>query len=86
MRKILPLIILLLLTSCATQPDEYLWEYPNYSYPGFFSGLFHGIVMPFSLIAEIFSDNIRIYAFPNSGGMYDFGFFLGACSWAGAAR
>jgi hypothetical protein len=31
---------------------------------------------------SIFTD-VRIYAFPNSGGWYDFGFFLGAASFFG---
>jgi len=38
--------------------------------------------MLFSLIGSIFTD-VRIYAFPNSGGWYDFGFFLGAASFLG---
>jgi hypothetical protein len=37
----------------------------------------HGLISPFSLIGGLFSD-IRIYAFPNNGGWYDFGFMVGA--------
>lgn len=70
-------IAALLLTSCATQP------LPNaYDPPGFFSGLLHGFFILFSLVASIFTEH-RIYAFPNSGGWYDFGYFLGAASFLG---
>jgi hypothetical protein len=47
-------------------------------------GLWHGVVAPFALFAHIFDNNIRIYAFPNSGGWYDFGFILGVGAWGGA--
>jgi hypothetical protein len=39
--------------------------------------LVHGFISLFSLIGSIFWD-IRVYAFPNSGSWYDFGFVLGA--------
>jgi hypothetical protein len=42
----------------------------------------HGFISLFSLIGSIFWD-IRIYAFPNSGGWYDFGFVLGAMTFFG---
>ena len=72
--------ICLLCAGCATQPIA--GEYSDA--PGFLSGLFHGLVMPFALIGSIFSD-IRIYAFPNSGGWYDFGYFLGISVLGGGA-
>ena len=40
-------------------------------------GFVHGFISLSSLIGSIFWD-IRVYAFPNSGGWYDFGFVLGA--------
>ena len=44
--------------------------------PGFFSGLIHGFLIILSLIGSIFMD-IRIYAFPNSGFLYDHGYLIG---------
>jgi hypothetical protein len=44
---------------------------------GFFGGLWHGIITPFSFIGSLFSDEISVYAINNSGGWYDFGFLLG---------
>jgi hypothetical protein len=68
---------MLLLTSCATQPQPNS-ETPDL--PGFFSGLWHGLTIVFSLIGHLFDNDIRIYAFPNSGGWYDLGFVLGVAS------
>jgi hypothetical protein len=36
-------------------------------------GLLHGFLMMFSFIGSLFTD-VRIDAFPNSGGWYDFAF------------
>jgi hypothetical protein len=67
----------LMLQSCATQPPP---EIANP--PGFLSGLLHGFLILFSFIASVFTD-YRIYAFPNSGGWYDFGYLLGAMAFLG---
>jgi hypothetical protein len=50
--------------------------YSSYDPPGFFSGLWHGMVAPYTLVIRIFLD-IKMYAIPNSGWFYDFGFLLG---------
>lgn len=68
-----------LLAACATQPHPAAGDPP-----GFFSGLLHGFTILFSLIGGIFTD-VRIYAFPNSGGWYDFGYFLGASAFLGGS-
>jgi hypothetical protein len=39
-------------------------------------GLVHGYLMLFGFIGSIFLD-LKMYAFPNSGVMYDFGYLLG---------
>lgn len=44
---------------------------------GFWSGLWHGIIAPFSFIGSLFSDDIAVYAYDNNGGWYNFGFLLG---------
>lgn len=78
-RTIMILSFCLILASCARQPTPVA-----YDPPGFFMGLIHGLISPFALIGSIFAD-IRVYAFPNSGGWYDFGFMLGISTWAGGA-
>jgi hypothetical protein len=65
------------LASCAHQPSPII---P--AAPGFLMGMFHGVISPIALVAGIFTD-VRMYAFPNSGGWYDFGFLLGLGAWGG---
>ena len=49
----------------------------SHSAPGFFAGLWHGLIFPLAWIVSLFAPNIAIYAVPNNGGWYDFGYFLG---------
>jgi hypothetical protein len=74
------LSLLALLAACARQP--YAADYTNV--PGFFAGIWHGLITPFAFVGAIFTD-IRIYASPNSGNWYDFGYLLGLSAWAGGA-
>lgn len=68
-----------LLAGCAAQP-----QVTAFDPPGFWSGLLHGSLIFIELIGSIFTD-CRVYAFPNSGGWYDFGYFLGVMFWVGTA-
>ena len=45
--------------------------------PGFLLGLWHGLIFPLAWIASLFVPTIAVYAVPNNGGWYDFGYFLG---------
>ncbi len=65
-------LIVVGLFGCATQPVS-----DAFDPPGFWTGMVHGFLIFFSMIGSYFSD-IRIYAFPNSGGFYDLGYLLGA--------
>jgi hypothetical protein len=47
---------------------------------GFWSGIWHGIIVPFSFIGSLFNDSIAIYAVNNNGALYDLGFVLGTGS------
>ena len=51
--------------------------YSAYDAPGFFPGVWHGLLAPYSLIVRWFVDDISMYAIPNSGWFYDLGFLLG---------
>lgn len=65
----------LLLAACARQvPDAVAHGADT---PGFLLGLWHGFIFPFAWIGSLFSPKIAVYAVPNNGGWYDFGFFLG---------
>lgn len=63
----------LLLAACARQaasgvaPDA----------PGFLLGLWHGFIFPLAWLVSLFVPEVALYAVPNNGGWYDFGYFLG---------
>lgn len=59
------------ISGCATQSLSTVLDPPS-----FFKGLLHGFILLFSFIASLFTD-YEIYAFPNAGGWYNFGFVLG---------
>ena len=67
----------LVLAACAHQPAP-----GSPGAPGFLLGLVHGFILVFSLIGSIFED-VRVYAFPNSGFWYDLGFVIGAAIFFG---
>jgi len=71
-------VTMLLTTGCAdvTLVTECVAGAHTY---GFWGGLWHGLVLPFSFFGQLFSDNIAMYAVANNGGFYNFGFWLGAC-------
>jgi len=73
-------LILLTVAACASQPYV---ETENA--PGFFMGILHGFISWIALIAHIFNPDIRVYAYPNSGGWYDLGFLLGLSFIGGGA-
>jgi hypothetical protein len=45
--------------------------------PGFLLGVWHGFIFPVSFIISLFTDDIAVYAVPNNGTWYDFGYFVG---------
>lgn len=52
---------------------------------GFWGGLWHGIIAPFSFIGYLFTDDIGVWAMNNNGGWYTFGFMLGIGAFTGSA-
>ena len=48
----------------------------SYDPPGFFAGIWHGLLAPYTLVIRFFLD-IHMYAVPNSGWLYDCGFLIG---------
>lgn len=53
------------------------YQYTSYEPAGFFSGIWNGLLAPWSLVARWFIDDIVMYAIPNTGWFYDFGFLIG---------
>src|SRR6478736_5957847 len=54
--------------------------------PGFLLGLWHGFIFPVAWIVSLFVPKVAIYAVPNNGGWYDFGYFLGIVVFGVGAR
>jgi len=54
--------------------------------PGFLLGLWHGFIFPVAWIVSLFLDKVAVYAVPNNGGWYDFGYFLGIVVFGVGAR
>jgi hypothetical protein len=67
-----------LLAGCATQPVPAT----SGDAPGFWLGVVHGFILPFAFVASFFTE-VRIYAFPNNGHWYDFGFVVGVFVFGG---
>ena len=78
MKKVLLFLILaLLMVSCADSVSyQVLTENPHIY--GFWGGLWHGLIIPYSFIGSLFSDEISIYAISNNGAFYNLGFALGS--------
>jgi hypothetical protein len=74
-KTVLAAAALLALAACAKQIPAGIDTSPTA--PGFLWGLWHGFVFPFAWIGSLFNPQIAVYAVPNNGGWYDFGFFLG---------
>ena len=71
-----------ILSACAVQSAEAVTPQA----PGFLLGLWHGFIFPIAWIISLFVDNVAIYAVPNNGGWYDFGYFLGIAVFGVGAR
>jgi hypothetical protein len=83
MKRSLLLIPLLALAGCAaTQASDAVAP----TAPGFLLGLWHGFIFPAAWIVSLFVPSVAIYAVPNNGGWYDFGYFLGIVVFGVGAR
>ena len=73
MRRLAIFLPILALAACADQaatavaPDA----------PGFLYGVWHGFIFPVAWIVSLFDSDVAVYAVPNNGGWYDFGYFIG---------
>jgi len=78
----LVLLPLLLLAACATQTAAAVAP----GSPGFLLGLWHGFIFPIAWLLSLFMPDVSVYAVPNNGGWYDFGYFLGIAVFGIGAR
>ncbi len=79
------LLAICFLAGCAAGPNV-LKDSPDSdgSLAGFWLGLWHGMISPFTFLISLFSEKLSIYEVHNNGGWYNFGFLLGAAVvWGG---
>ena len=76
---LLAAVLVLVLTACAAGSNAAV-DVPSADgdVAGFWLGLWHGIIVPFTFVISLFSDNVSIYEVHNTGGWYDLGFVMGA--------
>ena len=72
MKRLLALLPIALLAACAVQSNVV-----QSGAPGFWLGVWHGFIFPISFIVSLFKPDIAVYAVPNNGTWYDFGYFVG---------
>ena len=83
MKKLLILFVMVLLAACAaTQQTDAVAP----TAPGFLLGLWHGFIFPVAWLISLFAPKVAVYAVPNNGGWYDFGYFLGIVVFGVGAR
>lgn len=81
-RALPALAALLALTACARQSANAIVA----GSPGFLHGLWDGFIFPFAWMVSLFIPEVAVYAVPNNGGWYDFGYFLGIVVFGVGAR
>jgi hypothetical protein len=83
MKFVLLLVVVCVLSGCA---DDVPYQITTQIEPvGFWYGLWHGMIAPFSFLVSLFDDNVAVYAVYNNGGWYNFGFVLGIASLSGSS-
>jgi len=81
---LLAILIIILFVSCAhVVPIQECVE--GTKIYGFWNGLWHGLISPFTFIGSLFNHDIAVYAVNNNGGWYNFGFLMGAGSSLGGS-
>ncbi len=86
---LLCLVALLLLVSACAPGANSLAHSPDPAghVAGFWLGLWHGAISPFTFVISLFNSNVSPYEVHNNGGWYNLGFLLaiGAFTGGGAA-
>ena len=73
MKRTAVILLMLALAACANQVPTVI----NPEGPGFLHGVWHGFIFPLAWLVSLFDEKTAVYAVPNNGGWYDFGYFVG---------
>jgi hypothetical protein len=68
------ILITLLLTGCLAGNEA---RFEADAPAGFFAGVWHGLLAPFTLLADLFGSQVSMYEAINVGPQYDLGFLIG---------
>ena len=71
--RVLAPLLALSLAACAHQVPSAVNHAADT--PGFLLGVWHGFIFPVAWVLSLFMPDVAVYAVPNNGGWYDFGFF-----------
>ena len=82
MKRLAPLAALGLTACAATEASTAVAA----GAPGFWLGLWHGFIFPVAWVVSLVVPKVAVYAVPNNGGWYDFGYFLGIVVFGVGAR
>jgi hypothetical protein len=79
-RVILPVLLLGLLVAACTAGPNALAGTPDADghVAGFWRGLWHGFISPFTFVVSLFSETVEVFEVHNNGGWYMLGFMIGA--------
>lgn len=82
MKNLLFVIVILFIAGCAPDGNPVtessaVFDIACSNSAGFWLGLWHGMIAPFSWFFSLFVSDVNIYEVCNNGGWYDFGFALG---------
>jgi len=84
---LLAILLLLALSACAPGANEMEdTENAEGDIAGFWQGVWHGIIVPFTFVVSLFNEKVSIYEVFNNGGWYDLGFAIGASIIMGGGR
>ncbi len=76
----LAVVAVLLVAGCAAGPNALVHTAGGDGHiAGFWLGLWHGFICPFTFLISLFSDRAHFYEVHNNGAWYNFGFLMGAC-------
>jgi len=74
-------LALVTLAGCAAGPNELAGTQDEEGeVAGFWKGLWHGFITPFTFIVSLFSKRVHMYEVHNNGAWYNLGYLLGAAA------
>ena len=81
------LLLVVLVSACTAGPNPAVGTIPaDGSVAGFWLGLWHGAISPFTIVISLFTDDVSVYEVFNKGNWYDFGFVLGILMFVGGSH